>query len=204
MAAETEISAAREQVADARARRSHPDSIEILLDDVADAHYFVNDVIDIALVALYHWVERDLKRILARSPRRPIASHMNVRDLHKEFAADGLQLGTIRDFRVVDLLRVFANSWKHNSGKVAENVYAALKLRPPGPRDQHHFGHFANPQIAGALRRRVRLGANTPDAGLVAEYARRAARFLDTVVRRASMGPPLKGSPATTREERFS
>jgi hypothetical protein len=168
--------------------------LEWLSQDAGDANGFVNEVADLALVAMYHWVERELKSVLSWVPTAPEPekiAHFAWKQIDAQFERGGVRLKSLRDEGIIQLLRQFANSWKHGPRAPGAELLARLRLK-----NTDGYGYLGNSRIRSAVRRRLRL---PPDAGIteiVEAFSARTQRFLNILVRRVRLAPEARWTPA--------
>jgi hypothetical protein len=156
------------------------DHLEHLADVGGEASDFVDEASDVALVAMYHWVERSMKNILSRVLRGLGRSDTNIRgmdaqSLRQKFSASArVKFETLSHDQTVNSLRIFANSWKHNADLVADNLCRDLGLPVPST----YRSYLAEVAIREAMGAKVNLAAGCEAGTVVREYALAAATFI--------------------------
>ncbi len=88
---------------------------------------FLLEMAKVARVGLYHWVEADLKQLLAVLNPDGGADRvwrLNWPDLDKAYGKHGVQLERLPNHGDVKFLRLFANSWKHNPFSPSDDLCA--------------------------------------------------------------------------------
>jgi hypothetical protein len=152
-------------------------ALEHFADEGGDMQYLIEEVAELAMVAMYHWVERTLKRELGRKVPMATVKKMDYPTLAAAFAATGLDLNIIADAQLVTgTLRYFANSWKHNADAAGGPLLADLGLTGDV------LGHFSNEGIRQALSAKLALAQTGTGVEIVNALAPRALGFLRGVV----------------------
>ncbi len=154
----------------------HADS---LIDEGASAQALQTDIAEIALTAVFHWVERRCTGLLLN--KAGTGSKDEDRKLAKEgfpekvtlLAARGVDLTTLPQYgRINGVLRPFANSWKHQEGP-NKPLLDALGLP-----EQGHYDLLDDDAIRAGLAEKAGLDANADMARIVRAYADLATKFL--------------------------
>ncbi len=156
-----------------------PEYLEHLSDIGAEASDFVKEAADLAIVGMYHWVERSMKNVLIRvlhglgQPYTPVA-RMDGPTLRSTFVrAGGINFANIAHEDSVTTLRLFANSWKHNADFVADALCQDLGLAVPST----YSNHLAESAVRDAMGAKIGLQAGCSAGDVVRGYAPAAAAF---------------------------
>ncbi|MBD2527299.1 hypothetical protein [Nostoc sp. FACHB-133] len=106
---------------------------ERCFDDLADWNYELIKLAELLLVDISHWVEREMKRLVAALPdkfsTKKISSmdYMKSRNLFSD--KTGVDLEKIPGDFELYVLRLFANCWKHNANpKPSEKLCKDLNI----------------------------------------------------------------------------
>jgi len=159
------------------AAKGDTEALEHFADEGGNMQYLIEEVAELAMVAMYHWVERILKRELGLKVPMATVKKMDYPKLASAFAAKGLDLNTLPDAQLVTgTLRYFANSWKHNAEAAGDPLLADLGLKGDV------FGHFSNEEIRQALSPKLALTQTGTGVEIVKALAPRALDFLRGVV----------------------
>lgn len=161
-----------------------------------DTDAFLNHVYDIVLVATYHWVERELKALcrwtfVANDQPEETAEKIRQWSFQKVeggFGKYGIALAALADYRIVNVLREFANSWKHNGDVISEPLCRLLGLECPESCDSH----VGTKAVRDAMCELVSPGQPERAITVVRLFIERAERFLRAVVAAAPDWPPLE------------
>ncbi len=175
---------------------SDSDYVAVLEDDASTFNAFVEDASHLLLVAMYHWIERSLKLVLShcdhgaqRAPRD--VAHMNMEAVAKALGAYQVDLRAMPNFGVIEILRLHANSWKHDgkaSNKLLQGLGVPLKPRPL---------RLSDSPLEKALRRSVGLKVSSDEEQLVLAFRERALQFLSAVADAAPIAFPTERRAAT-------
>lgn len=142
------------------------------------------DIAEIALTAIYHWIERRCALLLNRKARAAKESEATLRQLARadfkdkvaELHLRGVNVAALPQLARIDpVLREFANSWKHREGPKPE-LLAALGINTPG-----HFDLLDDNDIRAALAQAVGRRADASLRDIVAAYARMGTEFLTSM-----------------------
>ena len=108
------------------------------LEDLADEGGLlqsdIQDTAEVFLVSIYHWVETKLKNLLHHShdPKDYQAKEQinksGIGGIKKRFKKLGTDLDQINSFRLVDILRRFTNSWKHEPNRPSQELLDGLEI----------------------------------------------------------------------------
>ncbi len=94
----------------------------------------LQDTAEVFLVSIYHWVETNLKNLLNHShdPKDEQAkdqiNQCGIGGIKKRYKELGTDLEQIESFHLVDILREFTNSWKHEPNRPSQNLLDALEM----------------------------------------------------------------------------
>ena len=163
------------------------DAIDYFIDEGAPAEAFLVQVSDVCLVAMYHWVERTAKtRLVSKLRKARKASsdvgRLNFDGLVKGLDREGVAVRQLPGLEAIDILRMFANSWKHEPDAPDESFCGVLGLSP----GRRGGGHLADDDLRTAMFARLGGARMTvaPDApDVVRSYAKVAADFLEALLR---------------------
>jgi hypothetical protein len=185
----------------AGSKKLDDDDWEHLGDQRHEANSFATDVAELVAVAIYHWVERTLKveaRRLAKgaqpaavpqpsgkkqaAKKAPKGKGQGKKPKNSEYDAlkttitdavptvDWKQIPNERD---VDLLRLFANSWKHEPIRAATPLAKELKVNVKG-----EYGLLSSDPVRIAIATRLGIPTNAAPPEVVACFLERSAKFL--------------------------
>lgn len=176
-----------------------PGYIGFLEDEAADLNAFIAEASQLMLVALYHWVERELKGILARCSPTTMQDDRSFPAISKAFLAHDVHLDRTPSFATIEVLRHFANSWKHNPRGASATLLAALCL---SSEERYRLSDFA---VESALRKHVALEDVAEDHDVIRAFRDRALAFLCAVTdsapvefrRKSSTRPRPRGEQPT-------
>lgn len=104
---------------------------ERCFDDLADWNYELIEVAELLLVDISHWVEREMKSLAISllNMSSDKVSSWNIKDIHNTFLKAGVNLEEIPGYYELEVLRLFANRWKHNANpKPNQKLCKALKI----------------------------------------------------------------------------
>lgn len=103
---------------------------ERYFDDLADWNYELIKVAELLLVDISHWVEHEMKLLLAAvSGGYSHLARLNMKNLSDIFSKRGVDLEEIPQHWKLYVLRLFANSWKHDPNpQPSEELCKALKI----------------------------------------------------------------------------
>ncbi|MGA2451806.1 MAG: hypothetical protein ABTD50_24400, partial [Polyangiaceae bacterium] len=117
-----------------RSQREWPeDAAESIADESASVEAVRLDIAEIALTAIYHWIERRCALLLNHKATAAKCDDATLRRLSKtdfkdkvaELAAHGVDLARLSQLDCINkVLREFANSWKHREGPKPELLTA--------------------------------------------------------------------------------
>jgi hypothetical protein len=150
------------------------------------------DIAEIALTAIFHWVERRCTLLLLR---KAAAKHDDAKTIEKLAKDDfrkkvnglkvrGVELASQPHFALIDsALREFANSWKHRDEPKPE-LLAALGLVGPPPVEL-----LKDDALRKVMAAAVGIRADSDPGDIVRAFARAAAEFLRAVYRAAYPRP---------------
>ncbi|MEH1807165.1 MAG: hypothetical protein V7L28_17795 [Nostoc sp.] len=103
---------------------------ERCFDDLADWNYELIKLAELLLVDISHWVKREMKRLVAALPENfstKKISYMESRNLFSD--KTGVDLKKIPGDFELNVLRLFANCWKHNANpKPSEKLCKDLNI----------------------------------------------------------------------------
>ncbi|WP_334943320.1 hypothetical protein [Nostoc sp.] len=99
-------------------------------DDLADWNYELIKLAELLLVDISHWVEREMKLLLASvSGGYSHLARLDMKNLSNIFSKRGVDLEKIPQHWKLYVLRLFANSWKHGANpQPSEELCKALKI----------------------------------------------------------------------------
>jgi len=95
------------------------------------------------------------------------------------------------NFGVIKILRLHANSWKHD-GRASDKLLQGLGLAPK----QRPF-RLSDSPLEKALRKSVGLKASSDEEKLLLAFRERAVQFLNAVVDAAPIAFPTERRPVT-------
>ena len=198
---------------EARTREELP---EYLYDVWDNFNSFLLQAAEILLVAIYHWVETELKYMLlwtqesawtnVSKPSKKKIVRMDLRKVEKRFKDIGIELSQRPEYEDIQLLRHFSNSWKHNQGRPNEELINELSIEDLN----HVYGLLDCPIVEAKLRMRLGL-ANTDHLDptqfdLVKKLMNCSLEFLLGVLEKIKEGTPLQpieGKPVSLKPSSF-
>ncbi len=103
---------------------------ERCFDDLADWNYELIKLAELLLVDISHWVEREMKRLVAALPDSSSTKNINYDKIRKLFSYKaGVELKQIPGYFELNILRLFANCWKHDANpKPSEELCKYLNI----------------------------------------------------------------------------
>jgi hypothetical protein len=116
---------------------------------------------------------------------------MNMEALAKALGAYQVDLRAMPNFGVLDILRLYANSWKHD-GKASDKLLQGLGV-PLKPRQLR----LSDSPLEKALRKCVGLKVSSDEEQLVLAFRVRALQFLSAVADAAPIAFPTERRPVT-------
>jgi hypothetical protein len=167
------LSAADRQL-DRRFKRAgnDPEYVNSLENEASEFNAFIGEASQLLLVALYHWVERELKAVLGHCDPAAARRRPDLKAIGVALATLGVHLEQIPSYTDIDLLRHFANSWKHDP------LWASAKLLNALGLDQKDQLRLSDLEVEAALRRAVALGDDADERELILAFCNRALDFL--------------------------
>jgi len=162
---------------------------DVLIDDV---NWFLTEIAELLLVAVYHWVERGLKRMLRYIPPAPQPAPRGWKNIKKIFQTKhGIRITERPSYFKITILRDFANSWKHSSQRPSEDLIKSLGIKK-GDVDKV-YDHLSCPYVEATLRRKFELPPGDPtQSDLVNEAIEVSHGFLLDVLREVKRQKPLQ------------
>jgi len=153
---------------------------EAIVDEGAEINAMRIDIAEIALTAIFHWVERRCNGLASMKDSSFKSSNLrpHFQDSVMALKKCGVYAKSIEQYELIDsVLRPFANSWKHNDGPNPQ-LLAVLGIAQEVPNllDDH--------EVTKALARKINLDAASLSV-IVSRYAREALNFLDSMYRLA-------------------
>lgn len=165
-----------------RSEREWPqDAADAIADEGASAEAMRLDIAEIALTAIFHWVERRCALLLSRKAQTAKEDAATLLRLSKadfkgkldELTARGVNLTGLQQLPCIDpVLREFANSWKHREGPKPQ-LLAALAIQSP-----NHFDLLGDEDVRAAMATIIGLRPDASLRDIVAAYARMGTDFL--------------------------
>jgi hypothetical protein len=155
---------------------------DALSDEGAATEAIQVQIADIALTAIFHWIERRLTLLLAHKARANGEPPLKVKGLRQAGFSEkvsalkdrGVALATLPQYRLIDsVLREFSNSWKHRDQPKAE-LLKALKITASPPPLELLEDDAIRRGMANAVG--LRADASVPD--IVHATAEAATTFL--------------------------
>ncbi len=184
---------------EARTREELP---EYLYDVWDNFNSFLLQTAEILLVAIYHWIEAELKYMLVGTqesawtnvtkPSKDEILKMDLGKVEKLFRDVGIKLSQRPYYEDIQLLRHFSNSWKHNQGRPSKELIKELRIED----ENHVYGLLDCPRFEANLR--MRLGLDNTDHldptqfDLVKELMNRSLGFLSEVLEKIKERAPLQ------------
>jgi hypothetical protein len=156
--------------------------LEMLEAESADLNQWSIEIAELVIVAVYHWVERELKVLATWLPGDPPirSDRMDLRSIIRAFKNVGFEVEAAASFAEIDLLREFANAWKHNPFRPSPRLSEKLQL-DAGSREH---GLLSNPDFERSIRRVLGVSRRNATPSDVATAAINHARgFLIGLVR---------------------
>jgi len=149
-----------------------------LANEGAETLGFIEESAELAMVAMYHWVERTMKRELVRLHRAQKmdskkVGRMRYPELETSFKALGVQIDALTNATLVtQTLRKFANSWKHNAESASDELKKDLGITA------ELRGHFSEEEILKTLSQKLgtKEDASAPD--IVRAFVSATEKFL--------------------------
>lgn len=155
------------------------ETLEFFADEAAYAGDVRASVADLVLLATYHWVERQTKifakRLAKAKNSKAKVTKMNAESLANFFDDMGVKTSNVSNAAHVELLRLFANSWKHNPDEASATLLAALQLTQPPEEPDVGWGtnlikgSLSDAAIAGAMAKT--FGASDESDSEIAKVA---------------------------------
>lgn len=162
------------------------------LENVADETHLVGAMFDdLFLVGVYHWLETHLKRVLAWAPGWSLekaSECSSAAKLRKAFSEQSLSLDSLPYANdLLELLRVFVNSCKHNSLRPSDDLLKALGLTAVADGSELR-GLLGCPTVRDTLAARLSVIEGEDAAPRIHHaFLDRAAVFLEAVTEQASI-----------------
>lgn len=187
-AGDTKIADARAAFQAAVKANEGDDALDHYAEEAGGAEDFARDVAEVTMVALYHWVERTLKRELAAASKKPASKFARLAypALDTEFSTKGITLTALANGPLVTAtLRLFANSWKHSPASVHPLLLADLGLT-----GEHVDGHFEDAAIRSALAAKLGSAQGSSPGEIVRLFVVKAREFLVELIPRSRAVAP--------------
>lgn len=188
----TTLAGPREDLAVRFDNVADPDLLELLEYEASDLNTWLQEMAELQLVATYHWFEKEVKAIAAWLPTKTKAdvARLNFPDLKDLYNKHGVIWETQPHYGNVNLLRLLANSWKHNSSDASKDVLNDLGVQ----REVNHgvslstFGLLSYEPIEYAIRQRLGLTSNDITSfDIVREFESRVREFLLGILAQAPL-----------------
>lgn len=162
------------------------------LEDLADEGglllSYLRDTAELLLVSEYRWVETSLKILLCWAPdlKKKKVNKFNFDQIKAEFNKRGTDLEAIDSHSSVNLLRNFANSWKHEPSQPSRQLLANLKIS----KTDNLRGLLSCEPIWNAMHKRLDIDVDD-DTGfqLVRAVLTRCTDFLQFACDNSSFSP---------------
>jgi hypothetical protein len=162
-ALETMAGLPRLELEDLRQQIESSEDADWLYDAAEDARQVAATLFDLHLVCVYHWAENGLKLLLARLPGYTLAkaTRLDQDEIARAFKSVGADLACLQGYEeIVGVLRLCANSWKHNVGRASAGLVQELGLdAKAGP----YSGLLMCDPIRHAIARRLKVTAQQDD-----------------------------------------
>ena len=167
---------------------------DVLIDDV---NWFLTEIAELLLVAVFHWVERGLKRMLRYIPPAPQPAPRGWKNIKKIFQTEhGIRITEQPSYPKITILRDFANSWKHSSQRPSEDLIKSLGIKKGDVNKV--YDHLSCPYVEATLRRKFELPPGDPtQSDLVNEAIEVSHEFLLDILSEVKRKKPLQ--PIQTR-----